>query len=412
MGTIPWLLFLFVISSFLLFTHYQFLYPHSDQLSHSSDHSRSHLFRDRSEALTLARAESRLGTKNISISSKTLKDDNLIITSLTQLIKLKDEEIARLNAALDSTLLSKERLSNELSTAVSKHLVADERTSSTSLNIFSAVNCNNSKRLQRPLDVIPTRLQESCEQRFGVRLIDDWRSHEELWCSNSDNNQLKSELRCFPYHQEHKKLDGKGPDVFCEATNFFMDFSKIHGEASNLKQHLGQQYLQFTQGSIFSPCTRTSNYRHDLFMPHHSLQMSSFESGSAVPPNGSFHVEENPVYLLARDEDCENTFHHSADLMNIFLVLSILKFSSDSSTSGSINKETINKSLLNDLKILLFDRHPDGPYRDFLQRVYTPKHTIGRPGDYKTKVVLFHRLVFHLESPAALIFPKVVCNAC
>ena len=75
--------------------------------------------------------------------------------------------------------------------------------------------------------------------------------------------------------------------------------------------------------------------------------------------------------------------------MNIFLALKILR---------------LNES---EVQIMLFDRHADGPYKSFLQRVFSPNHEVIRASHYQGRKVMFRTLVFHLESPAALIFPKV-----
>lgn len=73
-----------------------------------------------------------------------------------------------------------------------------------------------------------TSMEDHCEQRYGLELADEWRKREEIWCTGpSDDVAMKSELKCYPYHQAHKKLDGRGSDLFCEATNFVMDFSKV-----------------------------------------------------------------------------------------------------------------------------------------------------------------------------------------
>lgn len=88
------------------------------------------------------------------------------------------------------------------------------------------------------------------------------------------------------------------------------------------------------------------------------------------------------------------------------------------------------KSILNlpveDMQVMLFDKHPDGPFMDLIQKAYSPHHPVIRHQHYKGKKVriikilrfecwslildqvLFKRLVFHLESPAGLIFPKVI----
>jgi hypothetical protein len=32
----------------------------------------------------------------------------------------------------------------------------------------------------------------------------------EVWCAADSNSDVDSELVCYPMHQHHKKLDGKG----------------------------------------------------------------------------------------------------------------------------------------------------------------------------------------------------------
>jgi hypothetical protein len=59
-----------------------------------------------------------------------------------------------------------------------------------------------------------------------------------------------------------------------------------------------------------------------------------------------------------------------------------------------------------DVQMMLYDRHPDGPFMDLIKEAYSPNHDIIRASHYQG-VVKFDQLVFHLESPAGLIFPKV-----
>jgi len=120
--------------------------------------------------------------------------------------------------------------------------------------------------------------------------------------------------------------------------------------------------------------------------------MASFISNAPVPASAKeedYTVEETPTYLLARDEDCENSFHSTADFMNMYLVLSALQLPPS------------------DLQVVLFDKHPDGPYMDLIEKAFAGNRKPLRHQHYKGKTVLFRRLVFHLESPAGLIFPKV-----
>ena len=44
--------------------------------------------------------------------------------------------------------------------------------------------------------------------------------------------------------------------------------------------------------------------------------MSTFKSDVAFPGKESYEVVTTPTYLLARDEDCENTFHSTADFVS------------------------------------------------------------------------------------------------
>ncbi len=59
------------------------------------------------------------------------------------------------------------------------------------------------------------------------------------------------------------------------------------------------------------------------------------------------------------------------------------------------------------VQVMLLDRHPDGPYHELISKAFSPNHPVIRHQHYRGKKVLFKRLVFHLESPAGLIFPKV-----
>eukprot|EP01042_Synura_sphagnicola_P002771 gene2771-3377_t len=117
--------------------------------------------------------------------------------------------------------------------------------------------------------------------------------------------------------------------------------------------------------------------------------MRGFRSDAPVPSPSSYDTEAVTQYLLPRDEDCENSFHSTADFLNIYLVLSALKISPT------------------DIRVMLFDKYSDGPYIELIQKAFSPSHTIARPRVYGMKTVLFRQLIFHLESPAGLIFPKV-----
>lgn len=74
-----------------------------------------------------------------------------------------------------------------------------------------------------------TKLEDQCEQRYGMELADIWGRNQEIWCADTAQPvaELRSELKCYPYHQAHKKLDGRGPDLVCEATNFVINFDAV-----------------------------------------------------------------------------------------------------------------------------------------------------------------------------------------
>jgi len=263
-----------------------------------------------------------------------------------------------------------------------ENLIQTINTNSNSINSDSNSNTN-----AKHVDVKLAKYEDFCEKRYGLQLVDLWSKSEETWCSTSSNSnsKLQSELKCYPYHQEHKKLDGRGPDLFCEATNFFIDFSKVQGSVDGSGKT--QAYLSFDQGSLFSPCSKTSKYKNGLFMPHQTLQMSSFTPEAIVPD--SYTTVDVSTYLLARDEDCENSFHSTADFMNIFLVMSALNLDPEHQ------------------QVMLFDRHPDGPYMELYSKAFSKNYPVIRNSHYGNKIVLFKKLIFHLESPAGLIFPKV-----
>eukprot|EP01033_Poteriospumella_lacustris_P004587 gene4587-3281_t len=235
-------------------------------------------------------------------------------------------------------------------------------------------------------------MENDCEERFGLSLVGKWQENRQVWCqdNSASKNSQPSELVCYRYHQHHKKREGQGPDMFCVATNFVIDFSKIHGEyEKGHKPPLGQQYYHFDAHSLSATCSKTSEYHENMFMPHHSLQMRSFVSDPQMDVS-HLQRESTPTYLLARDEDCENSFHSSADFMNMFLVHKVLG------------------NEVADQQVLLFDKHPDGPYKELIEKAYAPRHGVHRhQTKYGTKKVVFDKLIFHLESPAGLIFPKV-----
>jgi len=114
---------------------------------------------------------------------------------------------------------------------------------------------------------------------------------------------IRSQLTCYPYHQQHKVLDGRGEDLFCEASNVVVDFSKLEGTVSlSGKPGKGSEYLRFGADSLLAMCRKTRHYDPRLFMPHHSLQMRTFRNDFKVADAEEIVEQAVTTYLLARDE--------------------------------------------------------------------------------------------------------------
>jgi hypothetical protein len=207
------------------------------------------------------------------------------INKLIELIRIQNETIFTLENKLNSA-------THLVSSPVTKDIplpLLNKEISKTVTNLQSVSNA----------EIVPKARQE-CEAKYGMDLASIWKKNGEVWCEDKGNSDpaLKSELKCYPYHQAHKKLDGRGPDLICEATNFVIDFTKVSylprsfqcffplfiiiqlkqvsGAHSSHKPPLGDQYLGFGEGSLLSPCSRTSKFNPRLFMPHHALQVRIF----------------------------------------------------------------------------------------------------------------------------------------
>ena len=254
------------------------------------------------------------------------------------------------------------------------------------------------------------KINDACESQYGSSLIKRWRNTAETWCIDKEVSNINfddiANITCYPFIQDHRKRNGPNKaDVFCEAHNIYIDFSKISGEPQSKKIRNGNNYLNYEKGAIFSTCKKTELYQQKktLLGKHYGNFMNNFKDKNESPIENE-KIEKNKkdidfisttTYLLIRDEDCENAFHSHADFLNMFLIMSIL----------NINPHDINNN--GGQQVLLFDRHINGPFFELIQQAFSPLNLIKRISDYKSKIILFKHLVFHLESPAALIFPKV-----
>ena len=192
------------------------------------------------------------------ISNSNITTTNDLIT-LQAYINQQDNEIIALKTQLQQ-LQQQQQTENNININKNLHMPAESSSSSSSSYIVPR---------RYSMEAPPSTLQQDCETRYGMSLIDEWRKTEQVWCTSSPTSSsptttshistpptktlhrpnrevvqevlqeeeevekeegkegMKSELKCYPYHQQHKRLDGRGPDVFCIATNFIIDFSKV-----------------------------------------------------------------------------------------------------------------------------------------------------------------------------------------
>lgn len=155
----------------------------------------------------------------------------------------------------------------------------------------------------------------------------------------------------------------------------------------------------------------SGKWSDSLFMPHMSRQFSKMQFGKTVKEE-EFH--KGSTYLLARDEDCENMYYLKPSYVLILTssvatydLLTIYRFHSSADHINLFNVAQILGLDFEELQVVLFDKHFDGPFYDLISTAFSPNHKLKRIGDYRNKVVKFEHLVWHLESPAGIVFPKV-----
>ena len=149
-----------------------------------------------------------------------LQAQNHTISTLTNLVSTKHPEMMNLMNSVRQKDVEMEKLRSDLQ-IVNQQLQLPPSTP------VAQVPPGDVSSLSFVNDVEPTEFDMDCESRFGVSLIREWRQKKQVWCDSGGDETSRSTLTCFPYHQKHKQLDGRGEDLFCEATNFEIDFSKV-----------------------------------------------------------------------------------------------------------------------------------------------------------------------------------------
>lgn len=127
-------------------------------------------------------------------------DSSLDYTNLLQIIKAQNATIYALERSLDVPITERDIEVGDLSRSA--------KTIKTKLVQHEG---------QHDGQYLPalTDNEIDCEARYGMHLVSSWRNSKEVWCSD-ESLYAPSLLNCYPYHQQHKKRDGRGPDLFCE----------------------------------------------------------------------------------------------------------------------------------------------------------------------------------------------------
>lgn len=140
---------------------------------------------------------------------------------MMKIIRIQNDTIA----TLEAILMERERNVSFKLAGVPKteHLIQKVDTPLVSNLQFASISSSKDHTTSSFI-ASPTPFETECENRYGLELVELWKKNKELWCESAD--QVAS-ITCYPYHQVHKKKDGRGSDVVCEARNIVIDFSKV-----------------------------------------------------------------------------------------------------------------------------------------------------------------------------------------
>jgi hypothetical protein len=228
-------------------------------------------------------------------------------------------------------------------------------------------------------------LHSECKRRVGNQLLVELRNGEKVVCKA--NGKTKSEIRCTA---------GLGGG-FCFGTDITVDFGKISGEPkfdvdmATVNTHSNWKHHTFSSGVLSASCTRTNHWgsttmkssvgKHQLGMLDTLVTQDKAEAET---------IENSPTLLIQRDVDGENMHHATADLMNLYVVATLLRLKPET-TKG-----------------VLLDRMPDYSFAGFMHDAFASAAPLQRAADFKHGKVLFRKLVWHMESDFSSIHPSVM----
>jgi hypothetical protein len=151
---------------------------------------------------------------------------------LVEVISGKDKELKKLTADVQALQTSLSLKTAEISRLSDLSSSQAKKIDSAACPISSASSENNSPAAALTFPAPMSSMERECDMRYGNGLLQSWAASREVWCEAGYSSPTPADVVCYPYHQQHKKLDGRPADIFCEARNLFVDFSKVRAPYS------------------------------------------------------------------------------------------------------------------------------------------------------------------------------------
>lgn len=205
----------------------------------------------------------------------------------------------------------------------------------------------------------------SCSSDFGNDLIDRWRQTKKNYCTAPTgkavtSSTLGTNIDCYLVHQTRHHGHG---DNLCVMNNVAVNLG-LFGEDEKITRpvvkeyvdtgHMKQPYIKFPMGFVSADCTTDPSLWNSMNFPGWNADWTVTALQTVEPSNSKSQCDEwveHPVLVVQRDTFA-NFFHDSEDFFNVFVALSILKW-----TKG-------------DTQIFLTDLYPEGPFWDMWKEVY------------------------------------------